>query len=707
MSYSASQFEDLIDAIHRKNGRKPPKDQAELLEKDESWIYQLRKTPHGAANVPDHVLQTVTAAHEARVKQTASRALQSVKDKEQEVPEPSSSHATPTSSSERHVSDLSTWPDERHPRRDELHVSSVQPVKDAEQEVAKSSSQSGTPGSSPERQFSGRSVSPERRPTREQIPGSSVVEETPYPQHARAAYRRAPLGFSRNKEAFPLPSQDEEEELEVQLPCGENVPQGDANGNFRYPYLPASQPIQQQSTIQVTNTPPCAQPDHESVPETVIAETTRRTEVAKRQRPVKRFKPINLGSDSPIKPKGDGMATRGSRMRSLKHLEVAETHETIVSSSIVAATLTQTQTQKAASTAQEPAEDMPEDMPEDMADIETPVSAAEEAQSSSEELLSAKSHFSGGEEHQPGQQGGESMEDSEDQAVTPFRKFCAAYPDYCESYNGSRPNFVNTCVYLEFLRDQRALRDYLYDDFIRFFSCNFLDYVNNAGPGQEPLPAIERYNIQSGQPLYNRQIVNNANLDRVLTFYKLEASEIRILQAQYEQDQAPEAAVIRFKATGSESASPAPLPEEVQDPMNVDEPSAEVKQSVAPNHQVSAQDKVLDERPISPPVPRSITSVVRRANSACKQAIPVAESARSPQASSPLQGRRTVSAAPPSSMRSNAPVASQYIQRLATMSASTGEDAARQHREKVRAALRRKRASASARGSSSKAGSVA
>lgn len=703
MSHSASQFEDLIDAIHRKNGRKPPKDQAELLEKDESWIYQLRKNPHGAANVPNHVIQTVTAAHEARVKQTASRALQSVKDREQEVPKSSSSHATPTSSPEHHVSDLSTSPDERHPRRDELHVSSVQPVKDAEREVTKSSSQGVTPESSPERHVSVWSVSPERRPTREQIPGSSVVEETPYPQHARAAYRRAPLDFGQNKEAFPLPSQDEEEELEVQLPCGENVPQDDANGNFRYPYLPASQRIQQQSTIQVTNTPPCAQPDHESVPETVIAETARRTEVDKRQRPVKRFKPINLGSDSPIKPKGDGMATGGSRMRSLKHLEVAETHDTIVSSSIVAATLTQTQTQNATGTAQEPAEEMPEDK----ADIENLVSAAEEAQSSSEEPLSAKSLFSGGEEQQQGQQDAGSMEDSEDQAVTPFREFCAAYPDYCESFHGSRPVFVHTCVYLEFLRDRRGLRDYLYDDFIRFFSCNFLDYVNNAGPGQEPLPAIERYNTQSGQPLYNRQIVNNVNLDRVLTFYKLEASVIRTAQAQHEQDQAPEATATQFKATRSESASPAPLPEEVQDPMDVDEPSAEVNQSVAPHFQVSAHDEVLDQRPISPPVSRRITSVGKRANSACKQAIPEAESARSPQASSPLLGRRTVSAAPPSSMRSNAPVASQYIQRLATMSASTGEDAARQHREKVRAALRRKRASASARGSSSKAGSVA
>ncbi|KAJ4165114.1 hypothetical protein LMH87_006761 [Akanthomyces muscarius] len=535
MSYSASQFEDLIDAIHRKNGKKPPKDQAELLEKDESWIHQLRKKPHGAANVPNHVLQTVTAAHEARVKQTASRASQSVKNAEQELPKPSSSR------------------------------------------------------------------------------------------------------------------------------------------------------------------------DHDSVPETVIAETTRRTKVDKRQRPVKRFKPINLGSDSPTKPKADEMATRDSRMQSLKHLEVAETQETVVSSSIVAATLTQTQTQNATSTAQEPAEDAPEEM----ADIENSASVAEEAQSSSEELLSAKSHSSGGEEHQQGQQGGGSMEDSEDQAETPFGEFCAAYPDYCESYNGSRLNFVSTCVYLEFLRDTRALRDYLYDDFIRFFSCNFLDYVNNAGPGQEPISAIERYNMQSGQPLYNRHIINNTNLGRVLTFYKREASETRNLQAQYEQDQAPEAAVTP-KATGPEPVSPAPLAEAVQDPMEVDEPRAEASsQSGAVHHQVPAQDKVLDERPISPPGSPSNTAVDRRANSASKQVISVAESTRSPQASSPQLGRRTVSAAPPSSMRSNAPVASQYIQRLAMRSASTGEDAARQHREKVRAALRRKRASASARSSSSKAGSVA
>ncbi|OAA62196.1 hypothetical protein ISF_05205 [Cordyceps fumosorosea ARSEF 2679] len=72
MSYSASQFEDITDAIHGKNGKKIPKDQEELLAKDESWIHRLKKTSHGPANVPDHVLRTVLAAHEARVKKTTS-----------------------------------------------------------------------------------------------------------------------------------------------------------------------------------------------------------------------------------------------------------------------------------------------------------------------------------------------------------------------------------------------------------------------------------------------------------------------------------------------------------------------------------------------------------------------------------------------------------------------------------------------------------
>ncbi len=646
MSYSDKQFEDIIDATHGKNGKKLPKDQAGLLGLDESWIHQLRKRHHGAANVPDHVIQTVTAAHEARLKQTASRAVQPVKHAEPEMAESSHARGTPESSPERVASDWSASPDERQPRQNENPV-------------------------------------------------SSVVEETPYPQHARAAYRRDPLDWKQPLGPAPMSSQEgEEEELEVQLPCGETEQQEDANeDHFRYPCRHPSQRIQQ-TTMQMANTPPCAQPDHDVVPATVNAETTGRAEDNRRQRPVKRFKPISLGNSSPIKPKRDDTATRGSRMPSLKHLEVTETQDTCVSSSILPATLTQTQTQNATNAAQESHRDGPEEV------VESSASVAEEAQSSSEELLDAKSPDSSGDEED-----GENMED-----LTPLAEFSAAYPDYFESYNGTQLNFVKACLCLEYLRGERALRDFLYDDFIRLFSYKYLDYVNGAGPNQEPLSAIEWFNMQSGQPLYNAQVIKNDNLDHVLTFYERKVATIRSLVAQHEQDEIAKATVVP-KATEPEPASPTPvpLPDEAQEPMEVDEPETESTESAVTNDEVPAQDNILDERPIFPPSPDSpsstFTFVDSKMISVSKRAVSGANPARSPQAASPQLGSRRFSAAPPSSMRSNAPAGTPYHQQLSTRPAAMGEEAARQRRERVRAAMR-KRASASARSSSSKAGSV-
>ncbi|KAK8149385.1 hypothetical protein G3M48_007206 [Beauveria asiatica] len=717
MSYSASQFEDITAAIHCKNGKKIPKDQEALLVKDSSWIHQLRTRPHGVVNVPDHVLQTVTTAHEARSKQMSSHAVQPVEHATPEMAEPSQSCSTSESSPERHLSGWSASPDERRPeqhersaspdeRRPEQHERSASPHERRPEQHERSPSpderrpEQNERSASPDERLpeqNERSASPhERRPEQHEKPESSLVEETPHPQHARAQYRRASLIWKR----VPCPpltsSAEEEEEMEVRVPCGKDdqyEQRGDAaEDHDEVPRRYSNQQLQRPN-LQVTNTPPCAQPGDIVIPATAIAGKATWAGHDARPRPVKRFKPVHL--ESPIKPREGGMVTRSGRMQSLKHLEVTETQETAVSSSIVPATLTQTQTQNVTSAT----EKIAQDAPAERHDSESSAPVAEEAPSLSAELLSVKSHLSGTEE---------GMEDGRNHTPTPLDEFAAAYPDYYESYSGTQRNFVKACLCLEYLRAERCLRDYLYDEFIRLFTYKYLDYVCNARPDQEPLPAVEWFNIQKGRPLYLGQIINNDNLKHVLEFYDEEVAAIRSLVVQSSEVETTESAASP-RTTESDTASPTPLPEAAQDMMEVDTvaPETEIDPDDVVSRKMPAQDEVEHQRLISQPepIPPSNALVGRNVASTPKPAAFVASSATIPQAASPQLGSRVFSTVPPSSARSNAPVGTQYMQQLFTMQAPAGEEEKRLRRERIRAAVRN-RASNSARSVSSKAGSV-
>lgn len=109
----------------------------------------------------------------------------------------------------------------------------------------------------------------------------------------------------------------------------------------------------------------------------------------------------------------------------------------------------------------------------------------------------------------------------------PYRAFVAEYPDYVACHGGSLWNFVRACVCVDYLRRQRMLRECLFDDFVRAFSLGYLQYVARAGPCQEPLPAIEWFNLLSGVPLYTRMVVSRQNLDAILAAFPEEVKKAR------------------------------------------------------------------------------------------------------------------------------------------------------------------------------------
>ncbi|RDA88324.1 hypothetical protein CP532_5552 [Ophiocordyceps camponoti-leonardi (nom. inval.)] len=128
------------------------------------------------------------------------------------------------------------------------------------------------------------------------------------------------------------------------------------------------------------------------------------------------------------------------------------------------------------------------------------------------------------------------------QSPTPCVAFLAAYPDYVTAHSGSLQNFVKACVCLSYLQVKRLLREFLFDEFVRFFSGEYLSYVARAGPGQEPLPAIEWFNLQSGAPLYTHMVLSGENLDGVFAAYP---EETRMARSMIEDQRTPSPLTIR------------------------------------------------------------------------------------------------------------------------------------------------------------------
>jgi hypothetical protein len=98
---------------------------------------------------------------------------------------------------------------------------------------------------------------------------------------------------------------------------------------------------------------------------------------------------------------------------------------------------------------------------------------------------------------------------------TIFDRYNKAYP----SYPGSLGDFVRACMYLKVLRRNRALSSFLFDDFIRIFSKDYLAYISEIEVGEKPLTGIEWYNETVKDPEFTQSIVTRQSLDSVFESY--------------------------------------------------------------------------------------------------------------------------------------------------------------------------------------------
>jgi hypothetical protein len=106
----------------------------------------------------------------------------------------------------------------------------------------------------------------------------------------------------------------------------------------------------------------------------------------------------------------------------------------------------------------------------------------------------------------------------------PYTAFTVAYP----GYRGSLRTFICGVLCILPLQKDRALPEFLYDDFVRVFSTDFLKYIDSLDEDAHPLSAIQFYNENVSRPLYTK-----ASLVR--TASKMFPTSIRISHAPFSE----------------------------------------------------------------------------------------------------------------------------------------------------------------------------
>ncbi|PHH66287.1 hypothetical protein CDD81_7880 [Ophiocordyceps australis] len=351
-------------------------------------------------------------------------------------------------------------------------------VKDAVQYPASS------PTSSPGAPLSSWSPSPSNR---------SKIAPQPQPPMERSIAREVPVSAQMGPPPAPaivpdVPGSDVEE-LETQLP--------QATSQAHVAVNRAASPLKFTATPQSTNEstfsqPPLPSQHNELVPGTVFHDTASNTRPSDNNPARKKFKPI-VFDHGPRPPRSCLEASHGMT-RYLKSESVINSSKSPSSDSVVPATCA------------------------------TP--------SPLDPLVVAVKNHAATTKH-----GGPANRDqrnqlSGDQGVNKvhlntYDKFTQTYPDYVTDHSGSLDYFIKACVYIEYLRKTWPLRECYYDELIRAFSGQYISYVQNTGPGQQPLPAIEWFSTLPGVSLYNRLVVTNDELDLILRFFPVHVAAAR------------------------------------------------------------------------------------------------------------------------------------------------------------------------------------
>ncbi|KAF4447433.1 hypothetical protein F53441_9044 [Fusarium austroafricanum] len=532
MSPTPSPERDITELFSRPRITNIPSDQKDLLESPDSWAVELKNTPHGLSQIPGHVLETVKSTYLAKKEVIQERTPISKKRSGSPAPSarskrirngpsgsPKSDHQNPQQSSpERHVS----W----------------------------------SPSQSPPRH--NQEKEPERMP-------SSIVHETPKPNFTAPPVRTL-IPVVEN----PPSSAETEDDLETRIPDAQPHLNAPINRTAVRSNPIAPSPLSSNSAMA---TPPCAQPSNPTqavVPNTVVGnkgsllgnDSPRNGG----SRPRLKFKPIPMDDDlgkkrkkshnekerlaptiippvivdssiptssDPVIPfTGNVAATQESIVKSIEgneEIETVDNVEEVVPSTSLQGLNVEPPTnhrpetvvklepfdpnKKTTNNGCEPTQrpTTPSHMgPSKMA------TSANSSKHLSSQMAAKKSPLPAPPHIAPGA------------PIEPYDAFVQQYPDYpnddsSRKLPGTKLNFITACVYLNYLRPKRLLRDCLYDDFIRAFPCYYREYVDRAG--MTAMVAIDWFNKQKDPPAYDKYLVNRGNLSHILRSYPEEFTQ--------------------------------------------------------------------------------------------------------------------------------------------------------------------------------------
>lgn len=500
MSLSTSPARDVTKLMGRRSLSTIPKDQRSLLERETAWAVDLKDGPHGLATVPSHVLATLKEAF-IRLKDENEKEKPEAEREEEENSEPAPVVVVNNGEEQNGYSPGSAR-------------SSMAPPSSPERPIVSSWPASVVGSGSGDDQGQGAASEP-----------GSPVDETATMPLPEMLTQPPPAQIGVTLTPGSPSSTSEPEDLEMELPQAQENIEAPIN-RVATTHLQLTAPSQELTSLEaslatVTDTPPCAQPRVASAPCTsseTPKSSTLPANAEKRRR--RRMKPIEFSEDN--SPKAAGPFARAitepamHNSTSLSSASPAPFHDGR-RESLPPPPPPHNFAKHAAPQINKPGHGAPE-----MPSIR-PVSM--------KQLYRIQA----------------AVDTAIDQHMEPYGAFAATYPDYATVHSGNLYSFVQACIVLRMLQDERAIREYLYDDFIRAWSSGYLAYAHNAGPGQDTLKAIEWFNMLKGPILFNRMCVNQANIDVVLHAYPEEVARCRaILDARERQE---------------EHAAPRPAPE--------------------------------------------------------------------------------------------------------------------------------------------------
>lgn len=123
--------------------------------------------------------------------------------------------------------------------------------------------------------------------------------------------------------------------------------------------------------------------------------------------------------------------------------------------------------------------------------------------------------------------------------LTPYEEFKAAYSDYPESAR----KFVTGCLGVKQVMLDRALPEFLYDDYVRVYTTDFLLYVSecNRKKRRKILPAVQWYNKFVKDPQYMKKIIRKDNLEAILEAH---SDDVRAIKRSFGGSQSTDSDVV-------------------------------------------------------------------------------------------------------------------------------------------------------------------